>query len=74
MQQSKDNPLGMKAMKRTPAKPHWAFGSNDGKRSSSWERSCDAFEAMDEQGGGWKHTVVLAREPVLLIASAIYYT
>ncbi|KAG2663599.1 hypothetical protein I3760_16G039600 [Carya illinoinensis] len=30
---SKDNPLGVKALRRTPAKPHWAFGS-DGKRSS----------------------------------------
>lgn len=33
LQQSKDNPLGVKALRRTPAKPHWAFGS-DGKRSS----------------------------------------
>ncbi|GFY86046.1 granulin repeat cysteine protease family protein [Actinidia rufa] len=30
---SKDNPLGVKAMKRIQAKPQWAF-VNDGKRSS----------------------------------------
>ncbi|KAB1220320.1 Cysteine proteinase RD21a [Morella rubra] len=30
---SKGNPLGVKALRRTPAKPHWAFGS-DGKTSS----------------------------------------
>lgn len=34
MQQSKDNPLGVKALKRTAAKPHWAYGG-DGKRSSA---------------------------------------
>ncbi|KAH0988447.1 hypothetical protein GBA52_015624 [Prunus armeniaca] len=33
LQQSKDNPLGVKALKRTAAKPHWAIGG--GKRSSS---------------------------------------
>ncbi|KAL6296214.1 hypothetical protein ACE6H2_004356 [Prunus campanulata] len=32
-QLSKDNPLGVKALKRTPAKPHWAIGG--GKSSSS---------------------------------------
>lgn len=31
---SKDNPLGVKALKRTAAKPHWAYGG-DGKRSSA---------------------------------------
>ncbi|GFS30651.1 granulin repeat cysteine protease family protein [Actinidia rufa] len=31
---SKDNPLGVKAMKRIQAKPQWAF-TNDGKRSST---------------------------------------
>ncbi|XP_059633792.1 cysteine proteinase mucunain-like [Cornus florida] len=30
---SKDNPLGVKALKRVPAKPHWPFGS--GKSSSA---------------------------------------
>lgn len=30
---SKDNPIGIPALKRTPAKPHWAFGSTG--RSSS---------------------------------------
>ena len=34
MKQSKDNPLGVKAMKRIQAKPQWAF-ANDGKRSSA---------------------------------------
>ncbi|KAG2666278.1 hypothetical protein I3843_15G047000 [Carya illinoinensis] len=31
---SKDNPLAVKALRRTPAKPHWAFGSGS-KRSSA---------------------------------------
>ncbi|KAJ4963898.1 hypothetical protein NE237_023837 [Protea cynaroides] len=31
---SKDNPLGVKALKRTPAKPFWYFG-NAGRRKSS---------------------------------------
>ncbi|KAK4782266.1 hypothetical protein SAY86_016368 [Trapa natans] len=31
---SKDNPLGVKALKRTPGKFHWTFGSN-GKKSSA---------------------------------------
>ncbi|KAL7190955.1 hypothetical protein ACSBR2_023095 [Camellia fascicularis] len=31
---SKDNPLGVKAMKRVHAKPQWAY-ANDGKRSSA---------------------------------------
>ncbi|GMN35085.1 hypothetical protein TIFTF001_005081 [Ficus carica] len=31
---SKNSPLGVKALKRTPAKPHWAFGV-DGKKSSA---------------------------------------
>ncbi|KAI6689058.1 hypothetical protein NL676_025886 [Syzygium grande] len=33
-QMSKNNPLGVKALKRTPAKFHWAFGS-DGQKSSA---------------------------------------
>lgn len=31
----KNNPLGVKAMKRTPAKPHWALGGGKNKISSS---------------------------------------
>ncbi|PON65019.1 Cysteine Protease [Parasponia andersonii] len=31
---SKDNPLGVKALRRTPAKPHWAFRV-DGQKSSA---------------------------------------
>ena len=30
--QSKDNPLGVKALARTPAKPHWAFLGAGGKK------------------------------------------
>ncbi|KAG5543513.1 hypothetical protein RHGRI_016295 [Rhododendron griersonianum] len=32
---SKDNPLGVKAMQRTPAKPQWAYTNDDGKLSSA---------------------------------------
>ena len=34
VQQSKNNPLSIKAMRRTAAKPNWAFGSVD--KSSAW--------------------------------------
>ncbi|XP_058221112.1 cysteine proteinase mucunain-like [Rhododendron vialii] len=32
---SKDNPLGVKAMQRTPAKPQWAYTNDAGKKSSA---------------------------------------
>nr|AXQ06497.1 papain-like cysteine protease [Vriesea carinata] len=32
---SKSNPMGVKALKRTPAKPYWAFPGAEGKRSSA---------------------------------------
>ncbi|XP_072952950.1 oryzain alpha chain-like [Typha angustifolia] len=32
---SKNNPLGVKALKRTPAKPFWAHSGAEGKRSSA---------------------------------------
>ncbi|XP_008796470.2 oryzain alpha chain-like [Phoenix dactylifera] len=32
---SKNNPLGVKAMKRTPAKPYWAYSGAEGKWSSA---------------------------------------
>eukprot|EP00262_Sarcandra_glabra_P019656 TRINITY_DN7490_c0_g4_i1.p1 TRINITY_DN7490_c0_g4~~TRINITY_DN7490_c0_g4_i1.p1 ORF type:complete len:469 (-),score=46.57 TRINITY_DN7490_c0_g4_i1:268-1674(-) len=32
---SKDNPLGVKMLERTPAKPHWAYHGGEGKKSSA---------------------------------------
>ncbi|KAF5185465.1 Cysteine proteinase [Thalictrum thalictroides] len=34
-QMSKDNPLGVKALKRTPAKPHWAYRNTEENSISS---------------------------------------